>query len=266
MFSSWSNPQLCLASGTTVYKGIEIKNYYPNIREYELSYQSGYNDVLSLSPSKPQNVKIVATQDLHPKIIWESNLEPDIYQYRVLRSPFPHDNYSQIAIVNHNPFISHQNYIDYSVTLPPPGGVPGAVYYYKIVARDNSLLESVPSDYASVTSSHYWWEKMSPGEDNQSKIVEYSLNDNFPNPFNPAANISYSVKQDAFVTLKVYDILGSEVASLVSEMQTPGHYSINFNASSVSGGLSSGVSIYRLTAANNDRILFTDTKRMLLMK
>jgi hypothetical protein len=77
VFSSWSNPLLCLASGVNIYKGFEIKNYYSNIREYEISYQSGYNDVKSLSPSKPQNLQI-GWNGVHPKLTWESNLEPDV--------------------------------------------------------------------------------------------------------------------------------------------------------------------------------------------
>ena len=95
---------------------------------------------------------------------------------------------------------------------------------------------------------------------NQS--IEYQLFSNFPNPFNPSTQISYSLAQDAYVTLKVYDMLGTEVAKLVNETQTAGSYSINFNANN----LSSGVYIYRITATNNGRILFTDSKQMILLR
>jgi len=60
----------------------------------------------------------------------------------------------------------------------------------------------------------------------------------------------------------VYDVLGTEVAKLVNKTQTAGNYTINFNASN----LSSGVYIYRITASNNGRILFTDTKQMILLR
>jgi hypothetical protein len=92
---------------------------------------------------------------------------------------------------------------------------------------------------------------------NNSSDSKYSLENNFPNPFNPTTRISYSIPANSLVTLKVYDMTGREVATLVNEEKSEGSYSIDFNASN----LSSGVYFYKLTAGN-----FTDTKRMLLVK
>ncbi len=87
----------------------------------------------------------------------------------------------------------------------------------------------------------------------------FSLSQNYPNPFNPSTNIKYNIPVSGFVTLKVYNILGNEVANLVNTNQTAGEYSIDFNTSSLN--LSSGVYFYKLTAGE-----FTDVKKMSLIK
>jgi len=85
----------------------------------------------------------------------------------------------------------------------------------------------------------------------------FSLDQNYPNPFNPSTVISYSVPQNSFVTLKVYDIIGNEVATLVNQTQSAGKYDIRFDASS----LSNGVYLYSIKTDN-----FSSTKKMILMK
>ena len=77
---------------------------------------------------------------------------------------------------------------------------------------------------------------------NKEIIAEYALEQNFPNPFNPVTTINYQLPQTGFVMLKIYDILGKEVATLVNEQKNQGRYSVNFNASR----LASGVYIYQL--------------------
>ena len=89
------------------------------------------------------------------------------------------------------------------------------------------------------------------------KPSDYSLNQNYPNPFNPTTTISYSIKSAGDVTLKVYDMLGTEVAYLVNERQEAGNYSIEFNAAE----LPSGIYVYRLASGN-----FMETKKLVLLK
>ncbi len=90
---------------------------------------------------------------------------------------------------------------------------------------------------------------------------EYILKQNYPNPFNPSTTISFSIPQTSFVTIKVYDVLGREVAILVNEEKSPGNYSVNFNESN----LPSGVYLYKLESASfNGR--YTSTKKMVLLK
>ena len=85
----------------------------------------------------------------------------------------------------------------------------------------------------------------------------YKLEQNFPNPFNPATNIRYSLIKTTQVTLKVYDILGRQVQTLVNTVQAPGQYTVTFNAQ----GLSSGIYFYQLNAGS-----FISTKKLILLK
>jgi hypothetical protein len=85
----------------------------------------------------------------------------------------------------------------------------------------------------------------------------FTLEQNYPNPFNPSTRITYSIPKSSFVTLKVYDILGNEIGTLVNQTQEAGNYNISFNAEN----LSNGIYIYSLNADN-----FTDVKKMILMK
>jgi hypothetical protein len=86
---------------------------------------------------------------------------------------------------------------------------------------------------------------------------KYSLSQNYPNPFNPSTTIKYAIASSSYVTIKVFDILGNEVASLVNEKKPIGNYTVNFNASN----LSSGVYLYQIRAGS-----FISTKKMLLLK
>lgn len=85
----------------------------------------------------------------------------------------------------------------------------------------------------------------------------FSLSQNYPNPFNPTTTIKYQLPITGHVTLKVYDLLGREVATLVNEEKTPGNYQVKFDGSN----LSSGVYFYRMQAGD-----FTQTKKIVLLK
>ncbi|MBI5403622.1 MAG: T9SS type A sorting domain-containing protein [Ignavibacteriae bacterium] len=86
---------------------------------------------------------------------------------------------------------------------------------------------------------------------------EYSLNQNYPNPFNPVTKINYALPKQGLVTLRIYDVLGREIKTLVNEVKAPGEYSVDFNGAE----LSSGVYFYRMESNG-----FTDIKKMMLIK
>jgi hypothetical protein len=104
-------------------------------------------------------------------------------------------------------------------------------------------------------------------ENLNSHPTEYALSQNYPNPFNPTTTIKYSVPELSFVTIKIYDVLGSEVATLINEEEPAGTYELNWNANNISsgvsakGGYASGVYLYRLQAGN-----YVETKKMILIK
>jgi hypothetical protein len=109
----------------------------------------------------------------------------------------------------------------------------------------------LPSSYSLIITSV---------ENDGNKVLapyETMLYNNYPNPFNPSTNIRFSISDLLFTTLKVYDVLGNEVVTLVNEEKPAGSYEVNFNASM----LASGIYYYRLTAGT-----FAETKRMILLK
>jgi hypothetical protein len=122
----------------------------------------------------------------------------------------------------------------------------GIMYFsfsnYKLAPRkDDDFVGYLPNDI----------------ENENNLPIHYSLNQNYPNPFNPATTISYSIPNAGNVSLKIFNVLGQEVHSLINEYQNPGTYKVTFDASS----LTSGVYFYSLSSDN-----FLQVKKMMLVK
>lgn len=94
-------------------------------------------------------------------------------------------------------------------------------------------------------------------DQNNKNPIKFELSQNYPNPFNPVTNISFSIPEDSFVTLKIYNMLGNEVATILNKDMESGEHLVKFNASS----LSSGIYFYMLKADNN-----VATKKLVLLK
>lgn len=94
-------------------------------------------------------------------------------------------------------------------------------------------------------------------DDELTTVSNFELAQNYPNPFNPTTKISYSVADQTMVTLKVYDVLGKEVATLVNDVKAAGQYDVSFNAAN----LATGMYIYKLQAGD-----FVSSKKMMLVK
>ena len=120
------------------------------------------------------------------------------------------------------------------------------------IIYDNVVMDALAGGYINILNQPIV-------KDNNELISpdKYCLEQNYPNPFNPTTTIKYSLPEESFVTLKIYDILGSEVASLVNDKQAPGNYAVTFDASK----LVSGVYIYSLRAGNH-----SETRKMILAK
>jgi len=126
--------------------------------------------------------------------------------------------------------------------------------FYKVIA-----FSELPGTYESniVACTGNKAPKKIKANQNLNSPVEYSLEQNYPNPFNPTTQINYSIKEGGLVQLKIYDILGKEVATLVNENKEAGNYSVDFNATE----LPSGVYVYQLTTTG-----FTQARKMILAK
>jgi hypothetical protein len=96
------------------------------------------------------------------------------------------------------------------------------------------------------------------GVENENDLVNnFSLEQNYPNPFNPSTSIQYTIANRQFVTLKIFDVIGNELATLVNQYKLSGRYNVEFNAST----LPSGVYFYRLQAGD-----FVQTRKMILLR
>lgn len=122
-------------------------------------------------------------------------------------------------------------------------------YYYRIKFRDHNLKWSNWSNTVEFSLPH--------NTDNNSIITNYDLLQNFPNPFNSETKIIYQIPQSSFVSLKIYDILGNEIATLVNQEKRAGRYEAVLNSKS----LSSGVYFYKLLAGS-----YSQTKKFIMVK
>ncbi len=113
--------------------------------------------------------------------------------------------------------------------------------------------------WSTVSRWTYTWIGSSPVgvEDERTVPLRYELSQNYPNPFNPTTQINFSVLNKSNVTLKVFNILGQEVKTLVNEVKAPGIYNVNFDASD----LTTGMYVYQLQAGS-----FVSSKKMMLIK
>lgn len=185
-----------------------------------------------------------------PNYWWQEKFEPGY----VVEAKIP---FTQIAAISGDdvftPVIGKRIPLDMSINDADATGSREGIMTYSPNNEDNS--------YQNVSKWSYTWigDLWTVGiEDQKTPVVkDYSLSQNFPNPFNPTTIINYSLKTTGMVTIKVYNVLGQEVATLVNEVQNTGLHTVNFNASS----LSSGIYLYQIHSGN-----FTAVKKMMLVK
>jgi endo-1,4-beta-xylanase len=120
----------------------------------------------------------------------------------------------------------------------------------------NAVNSRDTSDY-SVTASFTTGNQIAAVKEGDAVPTEFQLDQNYPNPFNPSTHIPYSVPQNAYISLKVFNLLGEEVASLYEGVRPPGFFEVQFDGKE----LPTGVYLYRLKANN-----FVATRKLLLLK
>ena len=156
-----------------------------------------------------------------------------------------------------------REFVNLASPINPYAGVPAdwkTTQGYPVkenLQYSNSTLMAADPNGKPLGDQTWWPALVGVRQVSNSVPSKYTLSQNYPNPFNPTTNIKYSIPQGGFVTLKVYNMLGQEVATLVNQQQKTGEYNVDFNASN----LASGVYLYRIQAGN-----VSITKKMMLLK
>ena len=202
------------------------------------------------APLAPQNLTVSASAANHPLLNWTKNNEADLDYYKIYKYAYSEQGWIPYGTSNTNSFE------DLNETFLSGGYYANEHWvYYKVTAVDK-----VPNPYESPYSNQVGAKVKGAGLEKSNSgttPTEYALDQNYPNPFNPSTKISYSLKEEGLVTLKVYDILGKEIVTLVNENKPAGFYEAEFNASQ----LPSGMYIYKIQSGS-----FSDVKKMLLTK
>lgn len=209
----------------------------PNIYCYTTRYNSGETSIVLVNRSTTEQIV-----SINPGPIGVGN---NYYVYSLIggtdNSPF-----SQNVYVNGNgPELNQWGPYDGLLSIP--------AYRYSVgneikVTSPGRSVQFILVDKSLVSVED---------ENNPVKISEFRLNQNYPNPFNPETKISYSLPFEEFVTIKVYDVLGREVTTLVNEKMPAGTHQIDFNASA----LSSGTYFYKMQVGD-----FVTSKKLILIK
>ncbi len=211
------------------------------------------------NPRVPQNFSgnIFYTEyNSHPRISWLRDpshpQDVDVEQYEIWRriisnrTPSQNPPWALLTIVGNTP----TSYVDYSINYA--GGGPYTVRY-RIKAVDAAGLKSDFTDSVGVNFGNAY----KPAVENKGTLIVFQLAQNYPNPFNPQTTVTYTIPDDGFVSLKLFDMLGREVKTVVNEFTEIGKYSVEVDA----GNLSSGVYHYRLQ--HNGKAL---AKSMIVLK
>jgi len=138
-----------------------------------------------------------------------------------------------------------------------------AQFYFNI--SDNAPIgEEAAIKFRISDNTNRSWNKTYNVKVTPPKVFE--VYQNYPNPFNPSTTIKYSIPQDAFVTIKIFNVLGEEVSVLVNKEMKTGIHEAVFDASSVSRRISSGFYFYLVEAKGLDGTKYFNSKKMILLK
>lgn len=204
----------------------------PNLKMDEIFTGTSWNGVLPVEMNSFSS--FIRGRDV--TLFWSSDKEINNAGFDIERATEP-GRWNRVAFVSGYGNSNTVNYYSYT-----DRGLPTGKYYYRLKQTD--------------LNGNYEYFNLN-NEVNIGIPAKYELSQNYPNPFNPSTNLEFSISNMGFVSLKVYNASGREVATLVNEIKSAGYYSVNFNGAD----LSSGIYFYTLKANN-----FSSTKRMMLVK
>jgi hypothetical protein len=177
----------------------------------------------------------ISAEGTYARLNWITSTETNNMGFEVQRSD-DNNKWSKIGFIIGNGTTTEEKYYTYIDRQPSTGNV---FYRLKQIDYDGTFAFSKTVQFSSAV------------------ITSYSLEQNYPNPFNPSTSFSYSIPESGFVSLKIFDLLGREIKSLVNEVKNAGSYSITFDAD----GLPSGTYIYQLKANS-----YNAAKKFVLLK
>jgi M6 family metalloprotease-like protein len=267
VLSPWSDPRIpgpdsyyvpntkpSIAEGTTINVGFEVKNNLDGSYRIYLYTTNPEN----ASPARPLYLELSGEFNQEVILSWNPNTEPDVVDggsYYIFKSEVwgteePTNWWLETTIDAYDNSTPVTSWIDYnSLIYSGPRWL-----HYKILAVDNSQKESVTSDVAKINARYL--KLMQPQEFVKGNTF-YKLYQSYPNPFNSSTNIMYQIPEDSFVSLTIYDAIGTQVYQLVNEYKTAGEHSITFNAYNLTSG------IYYCKFSVND---FTDITKIILLR
>ena len=232
-----------------------IRLYYVKAQLDDQTLSARTNIVSVFSNISWSNALVMIKENNHPRLVWDTYHGAEtVSGYRIYKK-LTTSSSGQITITKDVTNTTNE-YIDADFSLNITSKDDFTEYW--VVAKfSNNSFSSATNHVSTRGTSSIQWKKNDNAE--AAAINQYSLSQNTPNPFNPSTQINYQLAANSFVTLKIYDVLGNEVATLVNEWKEAGSYNAQFTTSGKQ--LASGMYFYTLTAGK-----FTDTKKFILMK
>jgi beta-glucanase (GH16 family) len=260
--SFWLQSPTAYQAGPTKDTGAEIDicEYYGNVRRVATKWDDEGNAIYdTLGYEVSHNIHWADEEGIMNNWGSRSSLIQDPNDFVTLAVEWTQDRY--------------YFYVNDSLTYDTRAGLSG-IDEYIILSVEPRFWKDLPDSIQNGSTVHdtffvdyvrVYKKNLTNVGENESFISDYSLSQNYPNPFNPTTIIKYSVPDFGSnakytysnVTLKVYDLLGEEIAVLVNKEQKPGNYSVQFDASEIS----SGIYYYKLLTNN-----YSHTKKMIVLK
>jgi PKD repeat protein len=198
----------------------------------------------NLAPGVPSGLEASLIAPQQVSLSWNSVLDEDFNYYRIYRSLIPDFMPSITDLLS---VTVDSSYIDQQV-------LSDSTYYYRLSVIDFAGNES---DFTPAVSA-----RIVAIKDNDKISDNYLIEQNYPNPFNPSTTIRYAIPQNERVCIKIYNILGEEIRTLINKKQPPGWHFVKWDGKDNQGQLvSNGVYFYRISAG-----VYSDTIKMLYLK
>ncbi|MDP2039247.1 MAG: fibronectin type III domain-containing protein, partial [Ignavibacteria bacterium] len=219
-----------------------VKYYYRIFAVNAVGNSTFSNEIDAVTiMNAPTNLSVQPTASSRAQLKWDDNSNSED-GYTVERKIGQNGNFQKLKDVNANTTAMEDDAVN-----------PGQVYYYRVKGYNNNL-SSAYSNEAGVTITDIAGGSAIP--------TVFELFQNYPNPFNPSTIIKFAIPKESKVQLRIYDINGQLVSTLMNEVKSPGYYSINWSGLDNYGkSISSGIYLYVIDAVD-----FRATKKMLFLK